>query len=319
MSGSRAVPAPGGVHVSPVTSEYVGVMVLRLLRQAQDCNVVCRAGCPTRPADCCVYRVHRSGCAIGVQLKSTESVTAIRNLRFAKATGYAGLLLCLVDHTRIPPRVWVVPGEEITTPIIVIPDTPKRRSKWTEREVPSEALAQCLCNEFEQRTTYRTAEDLKAPESGTQRTEYEGLLRLRQQLPLSFTEPAIEHCAWDLELDGLRVQVKVAYFCSQANSFQVSLSGCKTTGKRRQYRIEDFDILLVQLPTHGALRACVPHMYAIPMDVLGARGLTGRDVHGSTISFRPHRAAALKHWTSQYVVDLRDPFSAVSDWVRLVT
>lgn len=279
-------------------------------------------------ADFCVHAPGATHRAMGVQLKTTHTLCynsgGSRHARFRHTEGYAGLLLLLIDFSQNPPRAWVIPGDQVTTEQIAIVIEPKRPSGRTTHDFAAAEVAGVLHATLQKFDKLFSVDALILPTSATKKREYRAHQWLQRHLLLDFDDPAAEQCAWDYTVAGTKWQAKVASYCDKTDCFLVGLR--KNSGKRdgkytwQQYEAHDFDYLAVQLPiNHHRLVACPPHMYLIPMATLVKHGAAGCGKRSSNIRFYPHRRGGFGHWTSEFLLDLRDPDTALSEYVRLTS
>ena len=274
-------------------------------------------------ADFCVHLPGDDAHALGVQLKTTRSLQRVGNwdrFIFQKTSGYHEFHLLLIGLTD-PPRAWLLNGSDVSEKDIHIPAHATTTSKWAAAEIDVEQLAQNLWAAFSHSTNTCAASILHAPTAGTsRRREYDAHGWLRRHLHVDFEEPAVEQSSWDYEVSGARWQMKLASYVPKTDQFRVGL--CKSSGgsTKQQYGREDFDYLAIQLPfEHAILRVTPPHMYLIPMEVLFSRGLVGGSTSCACVTVYPHRALGLRHWTREFLVDLRDPTSALTYCIGLTS
>ena len=276
-------------------------------------------------ADFCVYQDQYK--AIGVQLKTAHSLQRKKggnfdHVAFGNTSGYGGLEMLLMDFTQTPPRVWMVDGDAVKESNIYIGFETHRPSKWKEREIAVEDIVGLLYHRLCNSEIHVSVHDLMVPTSPKRKREYAAFLWLRRHVPVHFEQPAVEHSAWDLEVDGMRWQAKLAVLV-EGDRYQVVLhkgAGIKD-GKLQhtQYTEDDFDYLAVQLPYQdGLLTACPPLFYLIPMQCLLERRLAGAGKGSSHIRFYPHRSTGLGQWTTEFAVDVRSRESAQEDLYRIM-
>ena len=113
----------------------------------------------------------------------------------------------------------------------------------------------------------RSPEDHEKPTTRTALAEYNAFKRLQRSLPVLFIDPPAEHMSYDYLVDGKRWQLKLARYYAKVDLYQVTChkNAGRVGGKRthRQYEVDDFDFLCIQLP-ENTVDCC----YVIPQGVL---------------------------------------------------
>lgn len=274
-------------------------------------------------ADCCVYRLGAP--ALGVQLKTTgvnwvHNKSGYEYFKFSATDGYAGLLIVLVALHVQPPRIWIAEGSMVVSNPVRIPRIFRRGMKSDRvQEVELATVADAIYTKYMEAmsgsSTYvlRSPEDHEKPTERNALAEYNAFKRLQNSLPVSFMDPPAEHMSYDYVVEGKKWQLKLAqyYKTSKADTYRVNCQknagtvGGKQT--RRQYEVDDFDFLCIQLP-ENAIDCC----YVIPQSVLVKCGIIGDATKSNGVVYvYPHRRltttkavhTAGVHWTETYRID----------------
>ena len=276
-------------------------------------------------ADFCVFAPGCEEEAIGVQLKTSHVAKGANCCQFAHTSGYTGLLLVLVGFIGGVPRAWMLPGSEREGPgNTLVPIASRRESSWPRREVKLSSLVQGFIDVMAAPSDciFKPVAAWMIPTSPNHQKEHEAMQLLRERLPLEFIAPHVEHRAWDWEVDGSRLQMKLAYWDEQNSSFGVCLKkmGGRKGGKQTwtQYTLGDFDYLVIQLPEVEVLRSIPPRVYMLPFNVLKERGAVCKQVASGEVRVFPHRKAHVKtDWVEAFAIDLSTPATAVEGYERI--
>lgn len=271
-------------------------------------------------ADFCVYRPGAP--ALGIQLKTTCGSQVTPSGRayhaFQSTNGYAGLLIIFVALHVHPPRIWLANGSEVISTCVQIPVKLQQRTMKSDRfrEVDFATVADAIhalyvaalsgSNSY----VLRSPMDHEKPISRNGLAEYTAFKRLQRSLPVPLIAPPVEHMSYDYLVDGKRWQLKLAGY-SKYDRYHVVCHrhGGRVGGKTtyRQYQVDDFDFLCIQLP-ENTVDCC----YVIPQGVLAKHGIIGNSIKsGGHVRVYPHRRMTTTklvhtvgvHWTEAYRID----------------
>ena len=285
-------------------------------------------------ADCCVHRPGDAAHALGIQLKTTESVRRTnasgsrQYVSFQQTKGYDGLLLILVAFHDNQTSIWTRSGSTVhsiglTIPLVAL--TTLGAFAWSDFQTTVEDLPGLLLEALEGNDyPVAPASDFAPPTSSTRIIEYEAQLRLEAQLPLPYIPAPVAHSPYDYTVHGARWQMKVAGYVGSLRSgvnrdyFRVTLMKSAGIGKTQQYGAQDFDWLAIQLPLHKKLEGVTPRLYLVPMRELTRRGLVSEEAakSGSAIYLYPHRTTSNEdaHWAENFAISLSDPELALAEF-----
>jgi hypothetical protein len=272
-------------------------------------------------ADFCVYRPGAP--ALGVQLKTTgenwvHGKTGYEYYNFSHTSGYAGLLIVCVALNVQPPRIFLADGSRVVSKGIFVPVHVRREVGSDKlREVKLATVAGEIYKIYMEAmagpSNYMLCSpiDHEKPTSQNALAEYNAFKRLQRSLPVMFIDPPAEHMSHDYVVDGKKWQLKLAQYNKKDNTYRVTCqkSAGRVDGKltKRQYEVDDFDFLCIQLPVNTT-DCC----YIIPQGVLAEHGVIGKSANsGGAVHLYPHRrVAAWKsvhtagvHWTESFRID----------------
>jgi hypothetical protein len=272
-------------------------------------------------ADFCVYRPGAQ--ALGVQLKTTggnwvHGRTGKEYNQFRHTDGYAGLLIVFVALHTQPQRIFLADGSRVVSKSVTIPATFRREVRSDKlREVEVATVAGEIYTIYMEAMAgpsnymLRSPVDHEKPEDGSRLVEYNAFKRLQRSLPVLFIDPPAEHMSHDYVVDGKKWQLKLAQYNKKDNTYRVTCqkSAGRVDGKltKRQYEVDDFDFLCIQLPVNTT-DCC----YIIPQGVLAERGVIGKSANSSgAVRIYPHRPVtawnsvltAGAHWTEAYRIN----------------
>ena len=298
---------------------------LRLIFRAieEDGRLVCHKSFEKALADCCVFTPDAP--ALGIQLKTTgvnwvQSQTGNEYYSFRETDGYAGLLIVFVAVHAQPPRIWLAEGTRVVSKGVKIPVEFRRGMKSDRvREVNLATVADAIYTIYMAALpgsgdyVLRSPIEHKKPTHKNGLAEYDAFKRLQRSLPILFIDPPAEHMSYDYSVDGKRWQLKLAVYDNKRDAYQVACNKNAgiVDGKRscRQYEVDDFDFLCIQLPDN-TVNCC----YVIPQGILAKLGVVGKATKtGGNIRVYPHRRLSWKlvntdgvHWAESYRIDFVD-------------
>jgi hypothetical protein len=285
-------------------------------------------------ADFCVYMPGAP--ALGVQLKTTggnwvDGMTGYEYYQFRHTDGYAGLLMVFLPLHTQPERIFLADGSRVVSKGIKIPAKVRREVRSDKlREVDLSTVAGEIYTIYIKAMSgtsnymLRSPEDHEKPTHPNGMAEYNAFKRLQRSLPVLFIDPPAEHMSHDYVVDGKKWQLKLAQYNKKDNTYRVTCqkSAGRVDGKltKRQYEVDDFDFLCIQLP-EDSVDCC----YIIPQGVLAERGLIGDATKPSGMVYvYPHRPVtawnalhtAGVHWTEAYRINFAD--DPLAQLVRIV-
>ena len=282
-------------------------------------------------ADCLVHLPGAPGEALGIQLKTAHTIRmsphGLPQHGFTNTNKYAGLLLVLVSFIPDTPRVWAVPGSDVSAAGISIPIIqPWRACKWhwPDHELHMGQIVPRLLEALsgEVGIVKQPVEELLPPRSPTQLKEYRAFMYMAPLIPLQLVRPSYDHQHFDYLVSGKRWQLKLAHYKEKGDFFSVtirtSVGNVDGKPKFRQYAVQDFDFLALQLPqTHTVLSDVPARIYLFPSSMLAQRGLMGRNVASSSVGVYPHRPGT--HWAEAYVLHLTSHAAFLESYARIMS